>query len=359
MLPQERPATIPAIAKGPFGGVREFFEMVPGPVALWSGDRSLCLLNDAAKRLTHYSENDFVHSPSLWMERIHAGDRQGFGRFVEELRRSPSRLRCDYRFFPRDADEPVWLREHALRTQDPMANGWEIMSAYTDISDLKSRHDEAAKKDDDGSAKLLNHKFQNCIHKMSMELELAQRDLRRRSNSTEVENVMECLRQALADLSDQVLKILQGRVSQDPVAILDGVVHKMRKELTRRRVNISLVRQEPLPLVEGDRDQLRCAFERVVEFCGSRLKKGGNLEIEVRRKESGGQVYAEVTVTSSSSAFPELAGKQELAQIEGHRIEVGMALATEILQRYRGQVSFHKVSDTQDQVTVLISASQV
>src|SRR5262245_54142992 len=46
-----------------------------------------------------------------------------------------------------------------------------------------------------------------------------------------------------------------------------------------------LVRREPLPMVRGDEEQLRSAFAYVFEFCGSMLKNGGNLDVEVRRKE--------------------------------------------------------------------------
>jgi hypothetical protein len=234
---------------------------------------------------------------------------------------------------------------------------WDIISAYTDISDLKPTYGAETKKDDIGDiAKLLIHEFQNCIQKVAMELELSQMDLRRKYNSTEFASAMESMNHSLEDLREQVARVLESRISQDPLAILDGIMQKMRKDLNRQHVNLRLVRRGPLPMVEGDKDQLRSAFERVFEFCGAMLKHGGNLEVEAGRKEVGGQVYAEIKVTSSSSASIEL-GKEEGFQSGDHRIGLGLALATEILGRYRGQVSFQKESNNRGHVTVLIKAT--
>ncbi len=340
-----------------FGSAREFCEMIPGAVSLWSRDRSVWLFNESAKRLFNYSDADFVNRLSLWVERIHPDDREKYCKSVQGLDKEKPLAPCDYRFLPRNAHKPKWIREHSVmlgRGQNGTA--WLIMSAFTDISDLKPSHGAVAKKDHSDSAKLLIHEFRNCIHKISMELELAQMDLKRKSNSTEVENVVDSMSRSLADLRDQLFKIVEGRTSQDPLAILDDVVRKMRKELTRRRVKLRLVRQRPVPMVEGDKNQLRTAFERVFEFCGAKLKHGGNLAVEAGPKEIGGQAYAEVKLTSSSSASVELAEHEDASQPEGHRIGLGIMLAAEILRRYQGQVSFQQGSNNQGQVTVLIKA---
>ncbi len=329
-----------------FDGARAFCEMIPGAVSLWSLDRSFCLLNESARRLINYSEADFLNRPSLWVERIHPDDRQKFCRSLEELINGKSVARCDYRFFARNANQPIWIRDHSVLRQGQKRPAWEIISAYTDISDLKSTHSAEIKKDDIGDiATFLSHEFRNCIHKIAMELELSQMALKSKYNSTEFVSAMEAINHLLENLREQVVRVVEGRTSQDPLAILDDIVPKMRNELNRQRVNLRLVRRGPLPMVEGDEDQLRSAFEQVFEFCGAMLKHGGNLEVEAGPKEVGGEVYAEVKLTSSSSASIELGG-------------LGVVLAGEILARYRGRVSFQKESKNRGQVTVLIKASQ-
>ena len=340
-------------------GAREFCEMIPGAVSLWNRERSVWLLNESAKRMINYSGADFVNRPSLWVERVHSYDRENYCRFVGNLDKDQPPAPCDYRFFPRNALRPKWIREQSVVLgRDQNGGALDVISAFTDISDVISSHGADAKKDDRDSARLLLHELHNCFHKISLELELAQMDLKRNFKSAEVGNVMESLNRSLLDLRTQVFNILEGRTSQDPLIILDDVMRKMRKELSRQRVKLRLVRQGPLPMVKGDEDQLRNAFERVFEFCGAMLKHGGNLEVEAGPKEIGGQSYAEVRVTSSSSTSLELDEEAKACQPEGHRIGLGIMLAAEIFERYRGQVSFQQRSNKQGQVTVLIKASQ-
>jgi hypothetical protein len=235
---------------------------------------------------------------------------------------------------------------------------WGFISAFTDISDIKGAGDVASKGEESESARRLLHELHNCFHKVSMQLELAQMDLNRRINSAELGDVIDSIKDSLVDLRHQVVEILEGRTSQDPLIILDNVMQRMRKELNRQRVKLRLVRHGPLPMVEADKDQLRNAFERVFEFCGELLKHGGNLEVETGPKKIEGQSYAEVKLTSLSSTSLELAEEAKGSQPEGHRVGLGIMLAAEILGRYRGQVSFQQRSSKEGHVTVLIKASE-
>jgi hypothetical protein len=90
------------------------------------------------------------------------------------------------------------------------------------------------------------------------------------------------------------------------------------------------------------------------------LKHGGNLEVEAGPKEVGGQLYAEVKVMSSSAASFELGDGgafQSYVGVKSHQIGLGIALAAEILGRYRGQVSFREEGKNRGEVTILIEAS--
>jgi hypothetical protein len=360
MLPDEIKMSS-GLSKGdPFDGARGFCEMIPGAVFLWTRERSVWLLNESAKRLTNYSEEDFVSSPSLWMERIHPDDREKYFEFVEGLDKDKRPGPCDYRFFPRNAHKPVWIREHSVVlgcSRDGTA--WDIISVFTDISDLKRAHGADTQRNDTGSAKLSMHGLQNCIHKIALEIELAQMDLKRKFNSAEFENVIESMDHSLSDLREQVLKILENCTCHDPLTILDDVMRKMRSELTRQNVKLRVVRRGPLPMVGGDKEQLHNAFEEVFQFCSAMLKHGGDLKIQAGPKNIGSQAYAEVKVTSVASAAIEMGEEKRASQADGHRIGLGIRLAAEILGRYRGQVTFKQASVSRGQVTILIKASSV
>ena len=346
---------------GHYDEVRAFWELIPCAIALWTPERSYCLLNESAKRLINYSEADFLNHPSFWMDRIHPDDQQGFLRAQERLAKSKSPVSCDYRFFPKGADRPLWIREISALCQGQNKTAWDILSVYTEISDLKATKAAETKENPLADAvKLLTHDFQNCVHKINMELDLAGMGLRGKFHYTDFVDAVDSMSRSLADLRSQLVRTDERRTSQNPLTILDTIISKMRKDLNRQRVHLRLVRHEPVPMVQGDNEELHSAFERVFDFCGAMLKDGGNLDVEAGPKEMGGQVYAEVKLTTRSSALIE-PGKEKVFQsylgAESNRNELSIDLAREILRRYRGQVSFRKKSSNRGQVTILIKSS--
>lgn len=341
--------------------MRALLKISPCAISLWSRDRSSCLLNHAAKRLITFTEADFLNRRTLWIERIHPDDQESFSRFQQAVINAESSVHCDYRFFPKNAATPIWLREISALDTSHGKVPWDIVSAYTEISDLKANNAAEIKEDDVMNAiKLLSHELRNCVQKVIMELEFAKRGLEGNVSSNDLVSAVNVVNRSVLSLRDQFVWLLERFAPQDPSAILDVTVQKLRKELHRQRVNLRLVRRGPLPMVRGDRDQLLSAFERVFEFCGAMLKHGGNLEVEAGPKEVRGQLYAEVKVMSSSAASFELGDGgafQSYVGVKSHQIGVGIALAAEILGRYRGQVSFQKEGKNRSEVTILIEAS--
>lgn len=341
-------------------GIRAFLEISPCAISLWSRDRSFCLLNQSAQRLLNYTEADFLKHRYLWLERIHPDDQQIFSWSQAALGTGRSPVRCDYRFLPRNARRPVWLREISTVETSQRRVPWDIFSVYTDISDLKASKAAEIREDDVMNLiRLFSHELRNSVQKVIMELEFAKLGMERTVNSNDLVSAADAVNRSVLSLRDQLMCLLESFASHDPSAILDVTVQKLRKELHRRRVNLRLVRRGPLPMVRGDKAQLLSAFERVFEFCGAMSKDGGNLEVEAGPKKLGGQLYAEVKVmgTSAVSVEPGEAAFQSCVGGESHEIGLGMALAAEILGRYRGQVSFRKEGNNRGEVTILIKAS--
>lgn len=359
MLPGRGTVSLGSDPGDHFDEVRAFWETIPCATCLWSRDRSHCLLNGSAKRLINYSEADFLNRPSLWVDRIHPDDQQKFLQSQERLAKGKSPVHCDYRFFPKNADRPLWIREISALCQGQNKTARDILSVYTEISDLKATMAAETKENFLADAvKLLIHEFQNCVHKINMEIDLGKLGLEGKFKYSDLVSALDAMNRSLEDLRAQLGRIED--ISQNPAAILDTIVRKMRKDLNRQRVNLHLVRRGPLPMVQGDNEELHSAFERVFEFCGAILRDGGDLDVETGPKKVGGQVYAEVKLTTHSSAFIE-PGTENVFHldvgIEGDRNELGIDLAREILSRYRGQVSFRKKSSNRGQVTILIKAS--
>jgi hypothetical protein len=331
---------------------RAFCELIPGAASLWSRNRSFCVLNESAIRLFKYPEAEFIQRSFLWFERIHPEDREKYSQFIEQLGKSKSTVLCDYRFFPRGAHTPTWIRETSSVREVGIENAGKSISTYIDISDLKSD----ASAENNPSTEIVQsvvHELQNRIQKITMELELAHMESK---GKLSVDDIVCRIRRSLQDLGDQLASMREGRALQDLYTILNDVVLSVRKDLKRQNVNLKLIRREPLPLVPGNKGQLHDAFEQVLGCCGSMLKHGGNLEVKAQQREVGGQIFAEVKVTSSSaSSIVDSVNSEQYS--ERHRIKLGMTLAAEILRRHRGQVHFDKESRNLRKITVLIQAS--
>ena len=186
---------------------RAFCELIPGAASLWSRNRSFCVLNESARRLSNFSESEFVRCPSLWLERIHADDRANFLQSIEKLSKRKSIAQCDYRFFPQGAHRPTWIRENSLLGGDRIGNALEVISIYTDISDLKS--DRSVPSKQDSTAEIVEsvlHEFQNRIQKITMELELAQMDSK---NQLNVIDVLNPIKRSLQDIGDKFGAVLR------------------------------------------------------------------------------------------------------------------------------------------------------
>jgi len=345
-----------------FDDVRVFLETLPCPIILWSRDRSFCLLNQSAKRLINFSEADFLKCRSLWVDRIYSGDKKRYLAFQEELVKGKSPVTCDYRILPNDTNRPIWIRDVSVSTKDQGIVPWNILSAYTEISDLKAvKSTEKRTANTSDVIKLLFHDLQNCFQLLTWELELTGSGLKERIEPSRLSKTLGSMKRLVHDLQVCCLVPLDENIApQDPVAILERIARDMRPGLNRQRVNLRLVRRGPLPMVRADREHLRSAFQRVFEFCGGLLVQGGNLDVEAAPKEVGGQVYAKVTVTSFSPVsieFSERESLQPYLTVENERIGIGMTLATEIFKRYQGQVSVRKGSKNRGQVTILMKAS--
>jgi hypothetical protein len=214
MLPGERTVSL----GGHFDKLHAFCEMIPCAVALWIRERSSCLLNGSAKRLINYSAADFLNHPTFWVDRIHPDDQQKFLKAQERLAKSKSPVSCDYRFFPKNADKPLWIREMSALLQGQNKTAWDILSVYTEISDLKLTKAEIKENPLSDAVRLLTHEFQNCVHKVNMELDLAGLGLRGKFHYTDLVGLVDSMNRSLEDLRARLVRTDERRTSQNPLA---------------------------------------------------------------------------------------------------------------------------------------------
>jgi len=169
---------------------RIVLDIVPVATAIWDDRQTVFALNKAAQRLTGFSEADFARDHFLWSSRIHPVDKIVFSERQRKMTGSNSEITCDYRFYPKGEEQPIWLREVAQPFNYPgMSSKW--ISTYRDISDLKCSYPPApsepiAEEIRDAISSLF-HEIKNRLHFLSMELELAEMES---SNSLDCKKIV-------------------------------------------------------------------------------------------------------------------------------------------------------------------------
>jgi nitrogen-specific signal transduction histidine kinase len=111
----------------PVGALLEF---LPCAAALWSADRTQCVLNTATKSLFGYGENDFCADRKRWLERIHPDDRESFLRASMALQQDERKISCHYRFTPQNHTRSIVLQETAVVLPSGLAGAAAILSVY-------------------------------------------------------------------------------------------------------------------------------------------------------------------------------------------------------------------------------------
>jgi hypothetical protein len=203
-----------------FDDVRDILEMIPCPAALWSRDRSSYLLNGFASHLFRFSENDLANHPSFWIECIHPADRQKFFRYQKAFAVSASPASCDYRFFPKGATQPIWIRDFSVLAKQEDAVPWDVFSTFTEVSDLKGAVSTENKGAKGTIIEHLIHDLTNRLHTVSMGLELVNTGVHGHAEIGRLLTETQSMRDTLQDLRDCIQPAKRSLGCQDPASHL-------------------------------------------------------------------------------------------------------------------------------------------
>ena len=140
----------------------------------------------------------------------------------------------------------------------------------------------------------------------------------------------------------------------DPGVILEEIVQHMEKELRRRGIHLRMDRRTPLPMVRLNLRQFRSSLQLVMEFFPVLLPHGGELEIAAGIREIDGEQYVEIGAVSSSTIFDVV---RPILQVDNHQAGLNIALARQILRRYRGRILFLKENPQRVAFTILLKVS--
>ncbi len=203
----------------------------------------------------------------------------------------------------------------------------------------------------------LFHDVQNSIHRVGMELELVGMGLGKSADAAKTAEMVKLLENSVRDLRGYISSVQEPSATCDPAAVLQSVVANLQIGQRGRRVHVSWIPPESLPLVAVHRKLLARVLERVLDFCENLMPQGGEMRITAGRQKSPGQFRVEIILTMLAPApidiDKELFGEPSAHVPTGH----GAKRALEVLRRHHGEISFRRDSVGQCAITLRMLAS--
>ena len=184
---------------------KAFLEVVPSAAVIWSSPRTVCALNESARRLIGFSESDVVEDSRFWSKRVYCRDRNIFAERQKKMESGAPEITCDYRFYPKGLNEPIRIREIMFSLRDPNVE-WKWISMYSDISELKRPSSECRHaffgEEMRESIGCLFHGIKNRLHLLSMELQLAELDSAASLDTKKFAGTLDELNHSIKELQD-------------------------------------------------------------------------------------------------------------------------------------------------------------
>jgi K+-sensing histidine kinase KdpD len=203
----------------------------------------------------------------------------------------------------------------------------------------------------------LFHDAQNSIHRVGMELELVSMGLGKGSDAAKTAEMIKLLDNNVRDLRGYISSVQEPSATCDPAAVLQSVVANLQFGHRSRRVHVSWIPPQSLPLVAVHRKLLARVLERVLDFCENLMQQGGELRITAGRQENSGQFRVEIILTMLAAAPIDI-DKELFGEPSAHvPIGLGAKRALEVLRRHHGEISFHRDGVCQCAITLRMLAS--
>ncbi|HEU4344446.1 MAG TPA: hypothetical protein VFU31_23065, partial [Candidatus Binatia bacterium] len=229
--------------------IRSLLELVPEPAMFWSFQRHFCIPNQKAHQWVSSAKNDFREYAANWSRKIDRLDRPKFLSVWQALQSGEETVRCDYGFSPDGPGQKLWLRESSSCYRNWQGEAEGLISVYTDISDLDAHPWSHQPNETDKPAvpgiRSLAHDIANCVHNISIELELM--GLRSGASAPpEVVDTFNRLQRCMRELLEYCAPKSVAAAEDDLNAVLEERVRHLNAKLFRDRVVVDLACEERL-----------------------------------------------------------------------------------------------------------------
>ena len=341
--------------KAAFDQAAAFLDHAPLPAALWSRDRQWRVFNGLTRQLLGFCEHDFGPSGSLWMDRVHPDDQQGFLAAWNKLQNGEARISWQYRFLPKHKSHELRLRESALLYHPREIAAPVVLSFYSDETPVGKEGAEIRQ-----VRELLvgvAHEIGNSLQAISGELDLLRLTgaLPQQSSKAMTQGVQQ-IRKLASEISEYLAPAPQEVKPEDLAVLLTEVIRDSERELAEHGIHLTVVVKEPLPRLPLDW-QFRSALKRVIDFSCALLPRGGELKIEAGLHWMEGDRYVELSLINASPTSLTVESNdvfRPFLKVNECRVGLSMTVAREILRRRFGKIAFHQEHRNRGVFSILI-----
>ena len=223
---------------------------------------------------------------------------------------------------------------------------------------LLKNHEE---KSSEGILRMLLHDIQNHLQAIRMEIDLLDLESNHKLDFSRIVTTIDRASLSLQDVGDyfslQELSFSEQRVD----CMLEDIVSEFQDAFLEQGVHLSLLTDQPFPLVLVDADKFRSVLQRIVEVCKTLLHGGGELEIGGLASRQPGTQKLELRFSMCSLEPFELDGddlSSPFLRVNGQKIGIGLALAKEILKHLHAQLSFEKTLPERATITMTLESHE-
>ena len=326
-------------------------ESLPVPLALWNFDSSVVLLNEPLRQLLGFKGPSLPDAlPLRWNECVAAADRESYAAHRRRLAEGQSSSVCQYRFFAKNRDSTIWLRESALLLDKPAGNR-SVLSYYATVFEYET-----------GSAQEVlaefSHEVANSLQTIGAEVDVLQLSGALPGGTAErMGGELRQLGKLIGELGEYVTPQFSiSPQAEDPALVIAEVIRASEAELAGQGIQIHLALQEKLPQLHLSL-QFRSALKKLIDFSRVLLRDGGELTIAARMHGAPESRYLElkfINAAATSLTIRESEVFRPFLRVNQQQVGLSLAVARQILKHHRATISFRKQPDNCGVFSVLI-----
>lgn len=205
--------------------------------------------------------------------------------------------------------------------------------------------------------KILLHDIQNNLQAIRMEIDLLKLESGSNVDFKRMLRAVDRANFSIQESSDYLTPPKLYLSEEKADIILQELVDERRQAWIPQGIEVHLTRKTALPVVSIDCKQFRSALERVLKFCQALLHDGGDLGIEANLKIVNGRQNVELRfIASARTPFDAEEGEvfRPFVRVNGHKVGLGMVIASDVLRRHHGTILFQKVASDHGIFTITV-----